>query len=71
MPSYIITCKPDASDDEVQQVKKHAIDQGGEIIHEYNLIKGFSVAFDKDTVTSLETHPHVDNVEEDSEVQTQ
>ena len=24
------------------RVKKHAIDQGGEIIHEYNLIKGFA-----------------------------
>jgi hypothetical protein len=30
-----------------------------------------SVTFPKDTVHSLDTHPHVDNVEADKEVTTQ
>jgi hypothetical protein len=42
MPSYIVTCKEGASDDEVQAAKQHAIDQGGKIGHEYKIIKGFS-----------------------------
>lgn len=37
-----VTCKPDASPEEVAAAKKHAQDQGGQIRHEYNLIKGFS-----------------------------
>ncbi|CAP98876.1 Pc22g15880 [Penicillium rubens Wisconsin 54-1255] len=61
MSSYIITCKPTATDDEVQAVKDHAQKQGGTIGHEYSLIKGFA----------LDAHPHVDNVEADKEVTTQ
>ncbi|KAF3027346.1 hypothetical protein E8E15_006561 [Penicillium rubens] len=71
MSSYIITCKPTATDDEVQAVKDHAQKQGGTIGHEYSLIKGFAVTFPKDTVHSLDAHPHVDNVEADKEVTTQ
>ncbi|KAJ5775413.1 uncharacterized protein N7511_000424 [Penicillium nucicola] len=71
MPSYIVTCKKDASDAEVQDAKQHAIDQGGKIGHEYSLIKGFAVSFDDDAVNTLESHPHVENVEADSEVKTQ
>lgn len=37
-----VTCKPDASTEQVEAAKKHAKDQGGEIRHEYKLIKGFS-----------------------------
>ncbi|KAJ5142877.1 uncharacterized protein N7515_001664 [Penicillium bovifimosum] len=71
MPSYIITCKPDATDDDVQAVKEHARGQGGEITHEYSLIKGFAVSFPDDTAHTLESHPHVENVEADSKVHTQ
>ncbi|KAK8090757.1 hypothetical protein PG994_000262 [Apiospora phragmitis] len=42
MPTYIVTCKPDASAEHIAAAKKHAEDQGGKIGHEYNLIKGFS-----------------------------
>jgi hypothetical protein len=71
MPSYIITCKDDASDDQVKAVKQKAIDQGGEIGHEYNLIKGFSVTFPEGSVSALESHEHVKAVEADQEMRTQ
>ncbi|KAF9250457.1 uncharacterized protein N7518_005599 [Penicillium psychrosexuale] len=72
MPSsYIITCKPDATDDEVKAVKEHAKEQGGKIGHEYSLIKGFAVSFPDGTVHSLDSNPHVENVEADQEVKTQ
>ncbi|OAA44408.1 pyruvate dehydrogenase kinase [Metarhizium rileyi] len=69
MPSYIVTCKDDASDDQVKEAKKHAIDQGGKITHEYTLIKGFAVSFDKDAITTLESSEHVKAVEEDGKVE--
>jgi hypothetical protein len=37
-----VTLKEDASPEEVKAAKQHAKDQGGEITHEYNLIKGFA-----------------------------
>ncbi|PIG89908.1 peptidase inhibitor i9 [Aspergillus arachidicola] len=42
MPTYIVTCKEDATPEEVQATKEHAVDQGGKIGHEYTIIKGFS-----------------------------
>ncbi|KAI6083133.1 peptidase inhibitor I9 [Hypoxylon rubiginosum] len=71
MPTYIVTCKPDATPEQVAAAKKHATDQGGKIGHEYNLIKGFSVTFDSDAVTTLESNEHVKAVELDQEVKTQ
>ncbi|KAH9908572.1 peptidase inhibitor I9 [Xylariomycetidae sp. FL2044] len=71
MPSYIITCKKDATPEQVAAAKKHAEEQGGKIGHEYNLIKGFSVTFPKDSVQTMESHEHVQAVEEDKEMKTQ
>ncbi|KAI1400795.1 peptidase inhibitor I9 [Hypoxylon fuscum] len=71
MPTYIVTCKSDANADQVAAAKKHAQDQGGKIGHEYSLIKGFSVTFPNDAVTTLESHEHVQAVELDQEVKTQ
>ncbi|EMR62478.1 hypothetical protein MGN70_014012 [Eutypa lata] len=71
MPTYIVTCKPDASPEQVSAAKKHAQDQGGQIRHEYNLIKGFSVEFPQDAITTLESHEHVKNVELDQEMKIQ
>ncbi|KAI1106964.1 hypothetical protein F4804DRAFT_298908 [Jackrogersella minutella] len=71
MPTYIVTCKPDASPEQVAAAKKHAQDQGGKIGHEYNLIKGFSVSFPNDAITTLESNEHVKGVELDQEVRTQ
>ncbi|OHW92769.1 peptidase inhibitor I9 [Colletotrichum incanum] len=71
MPTYIVTCKEDASPEQVQAAKKHATDQGGKIGHEYSLIKGFSVEFPEDQISTLESHEHVKHVEKDQEVKTQ
>ncbi|KAG9497835.1 hypothetical protein J7337_010706 [Fusarium musae] len=82
MPSYIVTCKDDASDDQVKSyvparknildsAKQHAIDQGGKITHEYSLIKGFAVQYDDDKIQTLENHEHVKTVEPDGEMKTQ
>ncbi|KAH7137130.1 hypothetical protein B0J13DRAFT_448470, partial [Dactylonectria estremocensis] len=65
-----VSCKDDASPDQIQEAKQHAIDQGGKIEHEYSLIKGFSVKFDDDAVNTLESHPHVKAVEADGERRT-
>ncbi|CAF3504151.1 unnamed protein product [Fusarium graminearum] len=71
MPSYIITCKDDASDEQVQSAKQHAKDQGGKITHEYSLIKGFAVEFPEDSIQTLESHEHIKTVEADGEMRTQ
>ncbi|KAF5002336.1 hypothetical protein FGRMN_346 [Fusarium graminum] len=71
MPSYIVTCKDDATDEQVQSAKQHAQDQGGKITHEYSLIKGFAVQYDDDAVQTLESHEHIKAVEPDSEMRTQ
>ncbi|EON97576.1 putative peptidase inhibitor i9 protein [Phaeoacremonium minimum UCRPA7] len=71
MPSYIVTCKDDATPEQVEAAKKHATDQGGKIGHEYSLIKGFSVSFPQDSISTLESHEHVKAVELDQEVRTQ
>ncbi|KAI1330854.1 hypothetical protein F5Y16DRAFT_395819 [Xylariaceae sp. FL0255] len=71
MPSYIVTCKEDATPEQVAEAKKHAESQGGKITHEYNLIKGFAVSFPQDSVSTLESHEHVKGVELDQEMKTQ
>ncbi|KAK0666094.1 hypothetical protein QBC41DRAFT_156535 [Cercophora samala] len=71
MPSYIVTCKDDASPEQIEAAKQHAKDQGGEITHEYTLIKGFAVKFPEDSVQTLANHEHVKDVEADQEVRTQ
>ncbi|KAJ4300528.1 hypothetical protein N0V88_003206 [Collariella sp. IMI 366227] len=71
MPSYIVTCKDDATKEQIEAAKKHATDQGGKIGHEYSLIKGFQVTFDEGSVNTMENHEHVKAVEKDQEVKTQ
>lgn len=41
-PPPQVTAKDDASADDVAALKQHVKDQGGEITHEYTLIKGFA-----------------------------
>ncbi|KAG8168206.1 hypothetical protein KVR01_003895 [Diaporthe batatas] len=71
MPTYIVTCKEDATPEQVDAAKKHAEDQGGKIGHSYNLIKGFSVDFPEDSISTLESHEHIKAVEKDAPVKTQ
>ncbi|EFX03527.1 mitochondrial pyruvate dehydrogenase [Grosmannia clavigera kw1407] len=70
MPSYIITCRPDASKEEVAAAKKTAVEQGGTIGHEYELLKGFSVSFPDGTVNTLSQHPSIASVDADQVVST-
>ncbi|KAH7133491.1 hypothetical protein EDB81DRAFT_804134 [Dactylonectria macrodidyma] len=71
MPTYIVSCKDDATPEQIQSAKDHAVEQGGKIEHEYSLIKGFSVSFPQDSITTLESHEHVKAVEADQPVHTQ
>ncbi|KEZ41041.1 hypothetical protein SAPIO_CDS7079 [Scedosporium apiospermum] len=71
MPTYIVTCKPDATPAQVQQAKDDAVAQGGKIGHEYNLIKGFSVDFPDNAVSAFQKHEHVEHVELDQPVRIQ
>ncbi|CAH0059652.1 unnamed protein product [Clonostachys solani] len=71
MPTYIITCKENATDDEVKSAKEHAVKQGGTIEHEYKIIKGFSVKFPDGAVTTLESHPSIKAVEADGVMKIQ
>ncbi|TLS30917.1 hypothetical protein PpBr36_03046 [Pyricularia pennisetigena] len=68
MPTYIVTCKEDATPEQVAEAKKHAEEQGGKIGHSFDIIKGFSVEFPEDSVSTLENHEHVKAVEKDKEV---
>ncbi|KAK5998208.1 hypothetical protein PT974_00580 [Cladobotryum mycophilum] len=70
MPSYIVTLKDSATDEQVAAAKKQATDQGGSITHEYTLIKGFAVEYPEGTVTTLEEIEHVEAVEADQTVTT-
>ena len=65
-----VTLKENASPDELTKAKDKAKAEGGEIKHEFTLIKGFTVEFPDDKVGVLKTNEHV-NVEMDGEVKTQ
>ncbi|KAK4223762.1 hypothetical protein QBC38DRAFT_486985 [Podospora fimiseda] len=71
MPSYIITLNESATDSELAEAKQHVKDQGGKIVHEYSLIKGFSFELPEGTVSTLAKKPYVASVEADQEVTIQ
>ena len=56
----------------IKRVKQTIRSQGGKIGHEYSTtFQGFQATIPKGTVSTLQSHEHVDNIEEDSKVQTQ
>ncbi|MCJ1481980.1 hypothetical protein MMC06_002141 [Schaereria dolodes] len=67
---YSVTLKENASLDELSKAKETAQSQGGNITHEFTLIKGFTVDFPADKVGILESNDHI-HVEQDGEVKTQ
>ncbi|KAI9752017.1 MAG: hypothetical protein M4579_005790 [Chaenotheca gracillima] len=67
---YNITLKEGAPPSELEKAKETAKDQGGEIKHEFTLIKGFTVDFPNDKVHTLQSNDHI-HVEADQEVHTQ
>jgi len=70
MPLFNVTLKENASPDELTKAKEEAKSQGGEIKHEFTLIKGFTVEFPADKVGVLKTNEYI-HVEQDGEVRTQ
>ncbi|KAG9195424.1 hypothetical protein G6011_00545 [Alternaria panax] len=70
MAQFNITLKKDAPKEELDAAKKHVTDQGGKIVNEFTLIKGFTAEIPDDAVSTLESNEHV-TVEKDSEVRTQ
>ena len=52
------------------RIKQKAKDNGGTIVNEFTLVKGFTVSYPKGHVNVLSSDEHVD-VEADSEVSTQ
>jgi len=70
MPLYNVTLKENAGDEELAKAKENAKSSGGEIKHEFTLIKAFTVEFPDDKVGILQTNDHI-HVEQDGEVKTQ
>ncbi|EFQ96318.1 hypothetical protein P3342_005877 [Pyrenophora teres f. teres] len=68
MAQFNITLKKDAPKEELEAAKKHVTDQGGKIVNEFTLIKGFTAEIPDDAVTTLESNEHV-TVEKDAEIQ--
>ncbi|MCJ1313908.1 hypothetical protein MMC25_007588 [Agyrium rufum] len=67
---YNVTLKENASPAELEKAKETAKSQGGEIVNEFKLIKGFTVKYPDDHVSVLESNEHI-YVESDGEVKTQ
>ncbi|KAF2821127.1 hypothetical protein CC86DRAFT_449050 [Ophiobolus disseminans] len=70
MPQFNITLAKDASNDELEKAKQHVKDQGGEIVSEFTLIKGFTAKIPDDAVSTLQSNDKI-TVEADGEVTTQ
>ncbi|KAH9812646.1 peptidase inhibitor i9 [Teratosphaeria destructans] len=70
MPAINVSLKDGASADQLDAAKKQVTDQGGKIVNEFKLIKGFTAEFPADKVHTLKTNEHL-IVEADSEVRTQ
>jgi len=70
MPLFNVTLKENASPEELTKAKDKAKADGGQIKHEFTLIKGFTVEFPEDKVGVLQTNEHI-HVEQDGEVKTQ
>ncbi|KAI5358020.1 Putative peptidase S8 propeptide/proteinase inhibitor I9 [Septoria linicola] len=71
MPYKInVSLAKDADAKHYDTAKKQVEDQGGKVVNEYKLIKGFTAEFPDDKVHSLSSNEHI-NVENDGVVKTQ
>ncbi|SCV05370.1 LANO_0H05996g1_1 [Lachancea nothofagi CBS 11611] len=68
--SFIVTLKDHVADVDISSVKKSFTQLGGEITHEFSLIKGFTVKVPEAGIDSVkEKHSDaIANIEEDKEV---
>ncbi|KAI2824768.1 hypothetical protein CBS147343_9698 [Aspergillus niger] len=67
---YIVSLKKESPPEELEKAKKTATDNGGKIVKEFALVKGFVVQYDDEQVSTLESSDHI-HVEKDSEVSIQ
>jgi len=70
MPAINVSLKSGADASQLEEAKKQVTDQGGKIVNEFKLVKGFTAEFPADKVHTLQSNDHL-NVEADSEVKTQ
>ncbi|KAK5074794.1 hypothetical protein LTS08_005637 [Lithohypha guttulata] len=70
MPVFNVTLKENAPAAELEKAKQAYKDNGGEIKHEFTLIKGFTVEVPDDKVGVFQSNEHI-HVEQDGEVRTQ
>nr|POE61060.1 hypothetical protein CFP56_64769 [Quercus suber] len=71
MPSINVSLKDGGSADALDAAKKQVTQQGGKIVNEFKLIKGFTAEFPADKAAhTLSSNEHI-NVENDGKVTTQ
>ncbi|KAE8441978.1 hypothetical protein EG329_004104 [Mollisiaceae sp. DMI_Dod_QoI] len=74
MPQYIVSVKKGLDEAAYEAAQQHARVQGGKIIDTFKregIAPGFVVEFPKDSISTLESGPHVVGVEGNGEVTTQ
>ncbi|CZS88377.1 related to proteinase inhibitor PBI2 [Rhynchosporium agropyri] len=74
MPEFIVAVKKGLTEKQYKEAQQHAVDKGGKIVSEFDrdgIMPGFVVDFPADSVSTLESGPHVESVESNGEVKTQ
>ncbi|SCU89706.1 LAFA_0E20208g1_1 [Lachancea sp. 'fantastica'] len=71
--TFIVTLKDHVADPDVSSIKESFAKLGGEITHEFSLIKGFTVKVPEIGIDSIKQKHgnNIANIEEDQEVHTQ
>lgn len=68
---YIVTLKETASTEDVHGLKLVISEQGGKVLDEFSLIKGFLVKLPEQAASFIKSHNLVNTIEEDKEVKIQ
>ncbi|PWW75111.1 hypothetical protein C7212DRAFT_326297 [Tuber magnatum] len=71
MLPFLITARPDATDQEMQKIKDDLEAQGGKITQTYTIIKGFSCLLPEQHYSTFARHELVQTMERDGVVTTQ
>ena len=71
MSKYIVGLLPTATEDELKNVAQTFEQQGGKILHQHTLFKGFTGELSDTKVNALESNPLVEGIEADSKVSIQ
>ncbi|KAH7409740.1 hypothetical protein BKA64DRAFT_665730 [Cadophora sp. MPI-SDFR-AT-0126] len=74
MPEFIVAVKSGLSEEEYSKAQTHAKEKGGRIVSAFDrtgIMPGFVVDFPADSVSTLESGPHVESVEPNGEMRKQ